>query len=79
MLNHLGNPSADLVRRNDWRADLARLAGCDRVSCKVSGVEAELVATPGSAANLRFAVPVFGPGLTEPSPARPAGSTQGKV
>lgn len=130
MLDHLGNPPAGPGRRDEWRAGLARLARCDRVSCKVSGVPAELAARPAVASNLRFAAEVFGPdrlmfgsdwpvstlggsrglaawlevvtgalgslshsemtqilagtaravyGLTEPSPAWPAGSTQGRV
>ncbi len=129
VLNHLGNRPGP-GRLDDWRADLTRLAACDRVSCKLSGVAAGLAARPGTAANLRFAVETFGPdrlmfgsdwpvstlggsrgladwleavtaalgslsrhettrifagtaravyGLTEPSPAWPAGSSQGKV
>jgi len=129
VLNHLGNPPAG-PGLDDWRADLARLAACDRVSGKLSGVAAEHAGRPATAANLRFAVEVFGPdrlmfgsdwpvstlggsrglaawveavtgalgslrhseltrilagtaravyGLTEPSPAWPAGSTQGRV
>lgn len=40
VLDHLGNPNVQAEGHDQWRKDVAEVAKCDRVMCKISGIVA---------------------------------------
>lgn len=64
VLDHLGKPPVAGGRDDAWRADLARLAACSNIACKLSGLSTEApagMATGELRRYLEYALEVFGP------------------
>lgn len=64
VLDHVGSPPPGVRGAEQWHDDLARLAECERVTCKLSGLPALPAAggwqLPDLAERIQFALSVFG-------------------
>jgi L-fuconolactonase len=64
VLDHLGKPAVAAGLLDPWRGDIARLAACSNVTCKLSGLATEAAAGWTSAdvrPYLEYALEAFGP------------------